>query len=126
MLDIDHFKRVNDTYGHRIGDEVIRSVVASCRSSIREIDFLGRYGGEEFMILAQEVDDQMALLLAERLRESIENMRIMTDKGEVSVTVSFGIAAIQEDIVDVTALINRADAALYEAKRAGRNRVAVA
>ena len=126
MLDVDHFKRVNDTYGHRVGDEVIRSVVACCRSSIREIDFLGRYGGEEFMILAQEVDDQMALLLAERLRENIENMSITTDKGEISVTVSFGIAVIREEMVDVAALINRADAALYEAKRAGRNRVAVA
>lgn len=125
MVDIDHFKAVNDKHGHAVGDQVLRAVVASCLKDIREIDLLGRYGGEEFTILLVECDQSYALHVAERLRASIAGNEIPTTRGPVSVTVSLGLAQLNIDTKDITALIESADAAMYAAKAAGRNRVAV-
>lgn len=125
MLDIDHFKRVNDTYGHAAGDRVLRAVAECCRKGIREIDILGRYGGEEFGILVQEADVSSAKAIAERLRECVISSPVAVDHRSVAVTVSLGVAQMSDDVDDLAMLISRADAALYRAKQLGRNRVVV-
>ena len=122
MLDIDHFKQVNDTYGHAVGDQVLRVVAERCRESIRDIDILGRYGGEEFAIILPATDLPGAHSVAERLRRSIADVPIPTERDDVTITISLGVASNAQD---VAALVNRADAAMYAAKQAGRNRVAV-
>ncbi len=126
MLDVDHFKRVNDTYGHAIGDVVLRTVAQICRSSLRDTDFLGRYGGEEFAILLPDTELSAAHITAERLRHSIAATYIATEKGALSVTVSIGIASVTEATPSVASLLDRADRGLYIAKETGRNRVVMA
>jgi eukaryotic-like serine/threonine-protein kinase len=123
MLDVDHFKRVNDTFGHATGDSVLRTVAQICRNSLRETDFLGRYGGEEFAIMLPDTDLSAAHATAERLRESIAGTPIHTDKGDLQVTVSIGVASITVDMNSVATLLDRADRGLYIAKDTGRNRV---
>ncbi|MCC7410309.1 MAG: diguanylate cyclase [Gammaproteobacteria bacterium] len=125
MLDLDHFKRVNDTFGHHAGDTVLKRVVGKVRAELRPYDMVFRYGGEEFLLCLPHTDTDGALLIAERLRKSIEILRI-TDQDEkmISITVSVGIAALDPDCF-VEESIVRADKALYEAKAAGRNRVVV-
>ena len=128
MLDVDHFKKVNDTYGHAIGDQVLRAAAERCSENIRDIDILGRYGGEEFAIVLPATDLTVAQIVAERLRRCIADAPVPTDKGDLTVTISLGVASNaqgQDDEEDVAALLNRADAAMYAAKQAGRNRVAV-
>jgi len=125
MLDIDHFKQVNDTYGHAAGDDVIRVVAERLRGVIRTMDLLGRYGGEEFALVLPETDEGAAPL-AERLREAIQATPISTCEGEIAITISVGVAIMDTDDADLAALLNRADGALYEAKHAGRNCVMVA
>ncbi len=125
MLDIDHFKQVNDTYGHAVGDQVLRVVAKRCGESIRDIDVLGRYGGEEFAVILPSTDLPGARTMAERLRRSVADAPVPTDKGDLTVTISLGVASNAQDDGDVAALLNRADAAMYAAKQAGRNRVAV-
>jgi diguanylate cyclase (GGDEF)-like protein len=125
MLDVDHFKQVNDTYGHAVGDQVLRVVAERCGESIRDIDILGRYGGEEFAIILPGTDLSGTPTMAERLRRSIADAPIPTDKGDLTVTISLGVASSAQDDEDAAALLNRADVAMYEAKQAGRNRVAV-
>ncbi len=125
MLDIDHFKQVNDRYGHAAGDDVIRIVAERLSGVIRTMDLLGRYGGEEFALLLPETDEG-AEVLGERLREAIEAEPILTCEGEIAITISVGVAIMGDADGDLAAILNRADSALYEAKRAGRNRVAVA
>jgi len=122
MFDVDHFKQINDTYGHAIGDQVLRVVAERCRESIRDIDILGRYGGEEFAIILPATDLSGALSVAERLRRSIADVPIPTERDDVTITISLGVASNAQD---VAALVNRADAAMYAAKQAGRNCVAV-
>ena len=125
MLDVDHFKPVNDTHGHAIGDQVLCGLADRCRAALRSIDVLGRYGGEEFVILLPGTSrHSAATVLAERIRRSISDDPIVTDAGPVSVTVSLGVAEIDDAAKDLATLLKRADAALYEAKQAGRNRVA--
>lgn len=134
ILDIDHFKEVNDTHGHAVGDQVLREVSREMRSNIRETDFPARYGGEEFVILAYRADRQQALQLAERLRESIAAQVHRTEAGSLQITVSIGCSLLHESRQadrsrqNVKAVLDRliriADDALYEAKAAGRNRVA--
>jgi diguanylate cyclase (GGDEF)-like protein/PAS domain S-box-containing protein len=124
MLDIDVFKRVNDTYGHATGDQVLRTLSGSCQHHIRDVDTVGRYGGEEFVILLAETDRVGAQRVAERLREQVEHSAMETPQGPVSVTISVGVAERAESD-DLTTLLARADQALYAAKQAGRNRVAV-
>jgi diguanylate cyclase (GGDEF)-like protein len=123
MLDIDHFKQVNDTFGHAAGDQVLSNVARRLKAAVRSIDIVGRYGGEEFVLLLPETQLHGAGLLAERLRQKIAAEPVVTLAGPVSVTVSMGVAASSAEVRDVNALINNADAALYAAKRAGRNRV---
>lgn len=123
MLDIDHFKLVNDIYGHAAGDQVIAEVANRLRASTRNIDIPGRYGGEEFVLLLPETELPGAVLLAERLRRRISGHPVSTVGGQLEVTVSVGVATSNAEVADVNALINQADAHLYTAKKAGRNRV---
>jgi diguanylate cyclase (GGDEF)-like protein len=123
LLDIDHFKRVNDNYSHAIGDQVLMAVVEMCRKKIRAVDTLGRYGGEEFALLLPETDFEAAQLLAQRLCTSIGETPIETPHGNISITVSIGVTFINAETSGLDMLINRADDAMYAAKRAGRNRV---
>ena len=124
MLDLDHFKAFNDRYGHQIGDRLLCSLVDLCQAQLRGVDILGRYGGEEFVILMPETVKAGALQAAERIRAQIEKMRLDTSAGQLSMTVSVGVASVepkkdQEQGLD--ALIRRADQALYKAKSDGRN-----
>jgi diguanylate cyclase (GGDEF)-like protein len=122
MIDIDKFKKINDTYGHQTGDQVLRTFAAVIRSVLRKTDFCGRYGGEEFLIVLTQTDLQAAIVFAERIRESVENS-FFPDLGPDSrVTVSLGVAQHQlEENIEKT--ISRADEAMYRAKKGGRNRV---
>ncbi|MCX7839689.1 MAG: diguanylate cyclase [Anaerolineae bacterium] len=121
MLDIDCFKSLNDTYGHPVGDRVLRSLADRCRENLRTLDIVGRYGGEEFFFILPETRVDEALLVAERLRRAIGEMRIVSGEDAVSITVSIGVAAMTPDITDLTTLIEHADRALYLAKQDGRN-----
>ena len=127
MMDIDHFKRVNDTYGHKIGDVVLQKLSQLCQKTLREVDLIGRMGGEEFAILLPETNGERAAEVAERLRASIADTEIPLETGlPLHFTVSIGIATLQGSTVNVDMLLSQADKALYEAKHGGRNRVRVA
>ncbi|CAA7611878.1 diguanylate cyclase [Magnetospirillum sp. UT-4] len=121
MLDIDHFKRVNDTWGHGIGDEVLRAVVRAVAGGLREIDLIGRLGGEEFAVLLPETELDGAMAVAERLRRAVAETDVPVPGGAYRVTVSLGVADWSGGGLD--ALLGRADRALYRAKDAGRDRV---
>lgn len=123
MLDIDHFKTVNDTYGHPAGDQVLRILADRCTSNVRAIDVVGRYGGEEFLVLLPDTDVHAAYHIAERLLQTIVDMPMQTEFGDVSITLSAGLACTDGDSASLTDLIKRADQALYQAKHAGRNQV---
>jgi diguanylate cyclase (GGDEF)-like protein/PAS domain S-box-containing protein len=122
MLDIDHFKQVNDNYGHSIGDEVLKRLVNCCQQELRSSDLFGRFGGEEFAIILVETDKQKTLQTCERLIEQISKLKIRTPRGDISVTVSIGFTMHQADDISIDSLLKRADDALYKAKNAGRNR----
>lgn len=124
LLDIDHFKDFNDTYGHAIGDKVLQVVARHCKQSLRNTDILGRYGGEEFAILLPETKLEVARAVAERLRKSISDALIPTEKGKLTVTISIGVAENSKLTPTLETLIARADQAMYVAKHKGRNRVA--
>jgi diguanylate cyclase (GGDEF)-like protein len=134
IMDIDHFKHFNDNYGHVSGDEALKHVVMVCSEGLRKHDFLGRYGGEEFVFFLGNADMETGLKVAERLRKALENSPVNIDMGPVQVTASFGVAPIniaelpvqamdQENIDFIRTVIDRADRALYKAKRSGRNKV---
>lgn len=124
MLDIDFFKRINDTYGHPTGDEAIRSLVRTCRSLVRTSDVLGRLGGEEFALLLPETPLPGAVLLAERLRRALAVTEVRVSGGTgLHFTVSIGVGMLKEDERCIDPALLRADEALYAAKRGGRNRV---
>jgi two-component system cell cycle response regulator len=123
LCDVDHFKKVNDNYGHPIGDEVLRRVAKVLQEVPRKIDIPARYGGEEFAVLLDGVDVSQAKTVAERIRVEISKIVVETDKGPLSVTESIGVAAFPDDGRDRAILIERADLALYHAKHSGRNRV---
>ena len=125
MLDIDHFKDVNDSYGHPAGDRVLRALTECCRENVRTIDVVGRYGGEEFFLLLPETDLTDAIQIAERLRVSVENCSVSYGRERLRFTISLGIAELAPDIPNLAALIERADQAQYLAKQSGRNRVRV-
>ncbi len=120
MLDIDHFKSVNDTYGHSAGDDVIRGLAEILHHQLRDIDIIGRYGGEEFAVVLPDVDLNTAKKIAERLRSSIENA-VIGDDFAVQCTISLGLAEACESMNSFEDWINAADAALYDAKKRGRN-----
>lgn len=126
MIDIDHFKIVNDTYGHSAGDEVIRSIVLTCQRNLREIDHFGRIGGEEFVCILPETEEHEAMLCAERLRLAVEEMQIEIPSGKIKVTVSIGVAILHSGHADWASILNDADKAMYLAKQGGRNRVMLA
>jgi diguanylate cyclase len=122
MFDIDHFKRVNDTYGHLTGDSVLRGVASILEKRLRPNDRLGRYGGEEFCAVLPETPAASAARIAEELRALIEEHAFVSDEREVHVTISIGGATLREDM-HVHDLYRAADEMLYKAKREGRNRV---
>jgi diguanylate cyclase (GGDEF)-like protein len=121
MFDLDHFKQVNDTYGHAIGDYVLQTLTKIARVNLREIDILIRWGGEEFIIIAPDTDLKSATVLAERIRKAVEEF---TFDQVGKITVSFGVTQFKKDDTEDT-IIKKADDAMYEAKRNGRNRVEV-
>jgi diguanylate cyclase len=123
LCDIDHFKKVNDTYGHPFGDEALREVAKVLRDTVRTIDLAARYGGEEFTVILENTDRKGALLLAERIRTQIEALRLLCGTTPVPLTMSLGIAIYPEHSSDTTTLIAKADQALYAAKEGGRNQV---
>lgn len=125
MLDIDHFKRINDTYGHGVGDEVLRDLVQRWSLVLRDLDALCRIGGEEFVALLPDTVGLDALVIAERLRHETAELPVATSAGPITVTVSLGVAVVGPDIDDLDLVLERADAALFEAKAAGRDRVMV-
>ncbi|HTZ11697.1 MAG TPA: GGDEF domain-containing protein [Candidatus Margulisiibacteriota bacterium] len=123
MIDIDKFKEFNDHYGHLVGDVILREIAKTIKETIRQIDFIGRYGGEEIAVALVETDKEQARLAAERIREAIEAKVIAAYDEQLKVTVSLGVATFPEDAKEEQALIDKADEALYKAKEAGRNRV---
>lgn len=123
VIDIDRFKHVNDTYGHRAGDDVLRRVALLLQQAVRVVDLCARYGGEEMALLLPQTDLEGAVRLAERLRESVAARPIHASGHEVSITISLGVAAYPEGARDGDELFAAADRALYDAKRLGRNRV---
>ena len=125
LFDIDHFKPINDAYGHEVGDQVLQAIAKLARKSVRMADIIGRYGGEEFVILLPRTHLDAARLLAERLCQRVDSTPIATNKGEMKITVSVGVAAVRDSTLDVEELIRQADDAMYAAKQGGRNRVAV-
>lgn len=126
LLDIDHFKAINDTYGHTVGDQILIGMVTLCQQNLREMDTLARLGGEEFVILLPETDLAEARHIAERLRWTLERTPIQTDSGLLNITISVGALShpTSDDDLPVHKLVQRADQAMYLAKRSGRNRVA--
>jgi diguanylate cyclase (GGDEF)-like protein len=125
MLDIDHFKAVNDHYGHLYGDTVLKRVAKLCLGSIRKMDIFGRYGGEEFVFALPETDQEEALIMAERIRATISETLFQEKTQQISITVSIGIATLDNRINTFEELLQSSDEALYLAKQEGRNRVAV-
>ncbi|MBI3251729.1 MAG: GGDEF domain-containing protein [Candidatus Omnitrophica bacterium] len=126
MVDVDDFKHFNDNFGHLVGDVVLRQVAETIKKNIREVDLVGRYGGEEFGVLLIETDDAGALWVAQRIRRSIEERIFRAYDESLRVTVSIGCAAASPALSGVSSLVEAADAALYRAKHGGRNRVEVA
>jgi diguanylate cyclase (GGDEF)-like protein len=125
MFDIDHFKKVNDTYGHQAGDKVIQCVSDAVREHIRESDIPGRYGGEEFAVLLPGTDKAGARVFAERLRLSVEAQTVVYEGKTIGCTISSGVADLSVTVSDYKTLIERADQALYVSKKNGRNQVSV-
>lgn len=125
MLDLDHFKQINDTYGHTTGDQILREFAQRCKHLVREMDLVGRYGGEELIILLPETELKTALQVAERLRASIAGTPVKASNQEACITVSIGVATKDEHTLELETLIARADQAMYMAKYRGRNQVAI-
>lgn len=125
MFDIDKFKKINDKYGHPVGDKVIQSVAESCQSSLRPHDKFARVGGEEFCILLPDTAKKAASAVAEKLKDIVSNTSISTANDNITVTVSIGVSEVEQTDSEHTALLDRADEKMYQAKNTGRNRVCV-
>jgi len=123
MIDIDHFKEFNDHYGHLVGDAILREVSRTIKDNIRQVDFMGRYGGEELSVALTDTDKKQACLAAERIRAAVESESIHAYDENLRSTVSIGISSFPDDASEVKSLIDKADKALYQAKQSGRNRV---
>lgn len=126
MIDVDHFKSINDQHGHAVGDEVLRTVSQSLVAQLRDSDRVGRIGGEEFLVVLESTDLPHAQQVAERLRHELSELTVTCVNQPLRITVSIGLAQSHTNEEDWADVIGRADAGLYEAKRAGRNRVVVA
>lgn len=124
IMDLDHFKLVNDTYGHPTGDAVLRQTAETLHDALREIDRLGRWGGEEFVALLPETDPKGASILAERLCRAVEKATIEHDGRSISCTISIGVAVTEQPPDELNEIVGLADQALYRAKGAGRNQIA--
>jgi diguanylate cyclase (GGDEF)-like protein len=134
MLDLDHFKKVNDTYGHPMGDRVLIALANCCRFHLRKVDIMARYGGEEFIFILPETNLERATQIAERLRASVqelsvavvkENQNGQEEEDYIQITASLGVVRLNSASCSLSDLIARVDLALYDAKHTGRNRVAV-
>ena len=125
MLDIDHFKRVNDDHGHGAGDDVLRAIAASIKAQLRNVDMVFRYGGEEFLILLSNTGREAAAMVGERLRQATQSEEYFADGQLIEITVSLGCSTLLPG-ESADSLLRRADSALYVAKREGRNRLAMA
>lgn len=123
MIDIDHFKRINDTYGHQAGDEILKGVSKVIKKCVYETDFVSRYGGEEFAIIMPRAEREGSFRKANFIRESVEKEKFKVGLVDIKVTISIGIAYYPEDAITKQSLIEKADKALYYSKEAGRNRV---
>ena len=122
LCDIDHFKKINDSFGHPVGDEVLRQVSKLFDRVVRAVDLAARTGGEEFAILLEDADEDGAWKVAERLRRLVEGMELIVQGKRVAVSISLGISAFPRDANSIEKLVSWADQALYHAKGAGRNR----
>jgi len=123
MMDIDHFKAVNDTYGHAVGDEVLIEFSSRLQRNVRGLDLACRYGGEEFVVVMPETDGAFAYMVAERLRQDVSEVTFETESGPLDITLSIGIASLESSEESGEDILKRADVALYKAKGEGRNRV---
>ena len=124
MLDIDNFKVINDTYGHDVGDSVLRQVAASIRSALRGHDLVARTGGDEFIVLCPDTTIEAAMVCAERVRSGVEDAQVLSGLLHLKVTISVGVASRDQSVVDADSLLKRADQGLYIAKQGGRNQTA--
>ncbi|WP_437881287.1 GGDEF domain-containing protein [Pseudomonas sp. LRF_L74] len=125
MLDIDHFKRINDEHGHLIGDEVLKNVANALKGSLRNVDMVFRYGGEEFLVLLSNTSCEAGVMIGERLRVAIEELQHAVENQPIKLSISLGCATLQAG-EGAESLLRRADTALYAAKRDGRNRISMA
>jgi len=125
MVDIDHFKEINDHFGHLVGDAILREATKTMKENIRQVDFMGRFGGEELSIVITETDKQEALLAGERIRKAIELKNFRVYDEDLKITISIGLSAFPDDAKEAMALIDKADQALYQAKQSGRNKICV-
>ena len=125
LMDIDHFKKVNDQFGHQVGDQALKMVVDICLGHLRKVDVMCRFGGEEFIILLPETPKEEAGVAAQRICETIAAAHLKAENGQVSLTVSMGVTELSPEHKDINALIKMADQALYQAKAAGRNQIVV-
>jgi diguanylate cyclase (GGDEF)-like protein/PAS domain S-box-containing protein len=125
MLDLDHFKRLNDTFGHAAGDKALQRFTTLCCNALRTVDIFGRWGGEEFVALLPETDAEGAAIIAERLRKILSQNVLVYNDQKINFTVSIGIAQYRQSEVSVEGPLGRADAAVYDAKKAGRNQISV-
>ncbi len=126
MIDLDNFKKINDTLGHEAGDKVLQNIASVFADNIRQIDILGRIRGEEFCVLLPNTSQEDATVLAERLRLAVEQTTCLVRGLPVSVTVSIGLVSSNGDALSLDSLLSRADAAMYQAKDQGRNRIVIA
>jgi len=126
IFDIDHFKQVNDNYGHQAGDEVIRKCAKALSSCARDVDICGRYGGEEFVVILSETDKQQAHTFSERLRKLIEKVTVSYEEYKIQFTISLGVCQLNEQIGSPEKWLEKADQALYASKENGRNRTTIA
>ena len=127
MMDLDHFKNINDVYGHEIGDRILRHFARTVTSTMRETNLTARYGGEEFIVVLPDTSTQSCALVAERIRKSVMDMEVpsSTEKPLPPITVSIGVASFPENGQTVEEVIQASDKSMYESKRNGRNRVSL-
>ncbi|MCJ7734789.1 MAG: GGDEF domain-containing protein, partial [Anaerolineales bacterium] len=124
FFDLDHFKDVNDTFGHDSGDLVLKEVVTCCQSVIRKIDIFSRVGGEEFLIILPETSILIAIQVANRLRKIIESHNFLNGSKTIKITISLGVIELDDQIKILSDLMNKADQYMYQAKQSGRNQTA--